>query len=69
MVEHVPIDQTSPKMNKDENIWVVVHMTWELAAQKENMLLLREIYLLANSTLVTCALEAILMIRPCLADW
>jgi hypothetical protein len=43
-------------------------MTWELAAQKENMLLLCEIYLLANSTLETCALEAILMIGPSLAD-
>jgi hypothetical protein len=69
MVEHVRIDQTSPKMNKDENMWLVVHMTWELTAQKENMLLLHEIYLLANSTLETCALEAILMIGPCLADW
>ena len=43
MVEHVLLDQTSPNMNKDENMWVVVHMTWELAAQKENMSLLREI--------------------------
>ena len=49
-------------MNKDENMRAVVHMTWELAAQKENMLLLREIYLLVNSILETCALEAILMI-------
>jgi hypothetical protein len=48
MVEHVPLDQTSPKMNKDENIRAMVHMTWELNAQKENMLLLHEIYLLAN---------------------
>jgi hypothetical protein len=69
MVKHVPFDQTSPKMNKDENMWTVVHITWELAAQKENMLLLSEIYLLANSTLVTCALEAILMIGLSLADW
>jgi hypothetical protein len=69
MVEHVRIDQTSPKMNKDENMWLVVHITWELTAQKENMLLLHEIYLLANSTLETCALEASLMIGPCLADW
>ena len=69
MMEHAPLDQTSPKMNKDENVWVVAHMTWELAAQKENKLLLREIYLLANSTLETCALEAILMIEFSLADW
>ena len=68
MMEHVPLDQTSPKMNKDENIWDVVHMTWELAARKENMLLLRAIYLLANSTLETYALEAILMIRLSLAN-
>ena len=53
----------------DENMRAVVHMTWKLAAQKENMLLLHEIYLLANSTLETCALEAILMIEPSLADW
>jgi hypothetical protein len=46
----MPLDQTSPNMNKDENIWVVVHMTWELATQKENMLRLCEIYLLANFT-------------------
>ena len=69
MVEHVPLDHTSPKMNKDENIRAVVHMTWELAAQKENMLLLREIYLLADSTLETCALDTILMIGLSLADW
>ena len=68
MVEHVPLDQTSTKMNKDENMWVVVQMTWELAAQKENMSLLREIYSLANSTLETCALEAILMIGLSLPD-
>ena len=68
-MEHVPLDQTSPKMNKDENIRAVVHMPWELVAQKENMLLLREIYLLANSTLETCALEVILMIGLSLADW
>jgi hypothetical protein len=37
MVEHVSLDQTNPNMNKDENIWVVVHLTRELAAQKENM--------------------------------
>jgi hypothetical protein len=35
MMEHVPPDQISPKMNKDENMQVVVHVTWELAAQKE----------------------------------
>jgi hypothetical protein len=64
----VPLDQTSPKMNKNENMRVVVHTTWELAAQKENMLLLHEIYLLANSTLETWALEAILMIGPFLID-
>jgi hypothetical protein len=68
MVEHVPLHQTSPKMNKDKNILVVVHTTCELAAQKENMLLLCEIYLLANSALKTCALEAILMIGLSLAD-
>ena len=68
MVEHVPLDQTSPKMNKDENIRAMIHMTWELATQKENMLLLRAIYLLANSTLETCALEAILMIGLSLVD-
>ena len=56
-------------MNKDENMRAVVHMTWELAAQKENMLLLREIYLLVNSILETCALEAILIIGFSLADW
>ena len=56
-------------MNKDKNMWVVLHTTWELAAQKENMLLLHEIYLLANSTLETHALEAFLMIGLCLADW
>ena len=67
-MEHVPLDQTIPKMNKDENVRAVVHMTWELAAQKENMLLLCEIYLLTNFTLETCALEAILMIGPSLAD-
>jgi hypothetical protein len=44
-------------------------MTWEVAAQKENMLLLHEIYLIANSTLETCTLEAILMIGHSLADW
>ena len=69
MVEHVPLHQTSPKMNKDKNMWVVVHLTWELTAQKENMLLLREIYFLANSTLETCVLEVILMIELSLADW
>ena len=67
-MEHVPLDQTIPKMNKDENVRAVVHMTWELAAQKENMLL-HEIYLLANSTLETCTLETIMMIGPSLADW
>jgi hypothetical protein len=54
-------------MNKDKNMWVVVHTTWELAAQKENMLLLREIYLFANSASETCTLEAILMIGLSLA--
>jgi hypothetical protein len=68
MVEHVPLDQTSPRMSKDENLWVMVHMTYELAAQKENMLLWCVIYSLANFTLETCALEAILMIGPFLAD-
>jgi hypothetical protein len=33
------------------------------------MLLFREIYLLANPTLETCALEVILMIALSLADW
>ena len=65
----MPHYQTSPRMNKDENRSVVVHMTWELAAQKKNMLLLDEIYLLGNSTLKTYALEAILMIGLSLADW
>jgi hypothetical protein len=65
----VPLDQTSPKINKDENIWTVIHLTWELAAQKENMLLLREIYLLANFTLETYALETILMMGLSLAGW
>ena len=69
MVEHVPLHQISPKMNRDKNIWVVIHTTWELGAQKENMLLLREIYLLIDSTLETCALEVILMIGLSLADW
>ena len=68
MVEHVPLDQTSPKMNKDENMRAVVYMTWELAAQKENMLLLHAMYLLANSALETCILEVILMIGLSLAD-
>ena len=36
--------------------------------EKEDMLLLHEFYSLANSTLETCALEAILMIGPSLAD-
>ena len=65
----MPLDQTSPKMNKDENMRAVVHMTWELAAQKENMLLLHAMYLLANSALETCILEVILMIGLSLADW
>jgi hypothetical protein len=69
MVEHVPLDQTNPKMNKDENLWVVIHMTKELVAQKNDMLLLHGIYSFANSTLETCALEAILVIRPYLTDW
>jgi hypothetical protein len=64
----VPPDQTSPKMNKNGNMRAVVHMTWELATQKENMLLLHKIYLLANSTLKTWALEKILMIGPFLTD-
>jgi hypothetical protein len=67
MVKHVPLHQTSPKMNKDKNMWIVVHTTRELAAQKENMLLLCEIYLLANSNSETCALEAILMMGLSLA--
>jgi len=61
MMELVPLHQTSPKMNKDESMLVVIHKTWKLATQKENMLLLFEIYLLANSTLETCVLEALLM--------
>jgi hypothetical protein len=40
----------------------------ELATQNKNMLLLREIYLLANFTHETCAWEAILMIGLSLAD-
>ena len=67
-MEHVPLDQTSPNMNKDENMWVAVHMTLELTTQKENMSLLCEIYSLANFTLETCALMTILMIGPTLAD-
>jgi hypothetical protein len=62
MVKHVSLDQNSPKLNKDENMLVVVHMTWKLAAQKKNVLLLRGTYSLANSILEICALEAILMI-------
>ena len=69
MVEHVSLHQTNLKMNKDRNMWVVVHTTWELAAQKKNMLLLREIYLLVDSTLETGALKVILMIGLSLADW
>jgi hypothetical protein len=69
MVEHVSLDQTSTNMNKDENMWVVVHLTWELVVQKENILLLREIYLRANSTIKTYVLEVILMIGPCLVNW
>jgi hypothetical protein len=68
MVEHVPLHQNSSKMNKDKNIWAMIHTTWNLAVQKENMLL-REIYLLVNSTLKTCALEVILTIGLSLADW
>ena len=60
-MELVPSHQTSPNKNKDENIRVVVHRTWELVAQKDNMLLLHVIYILANSSLEICVLEAILM--------
>lgn len=52
MVEYVPPDQTTLKMNKDENLWAVVHMTKELDAKKEDMLLMHEIYLFALSSLV-----------------
>jgi hypothetical protein len=69
MMEHMPLDQTSPKMNKDEKMQAIIHMAWKLAAQKENILLLHEIHLLANSTPETCALQAILMIGLSLADW
>jgi hypothetical protein len=56
-------------MNKDKIMWAMIHTTWNLAAQKGNMLLLHEIYLLLDSTLKTCALEAILTIGLSLADW
>jgi hypothetical protein len=68
MVKHVPVDHTYPKMNKDENLLVVVNMTYKLAAQKENILLLHEIYSFANFIPKTCALEAILMIGPFLVN-
>lgn len=62
------LDQTRPKMNKNENLWVVIHMmTWELAAEKE-ISVLCEIYSHANSTPETFTLEAIFMIGPFLAD-
>ena len=64
----MPLGQTNPKKNKDENLLVMVHMTLESAARKENMLLLCEIFLIANSTLETYVLEAILMIGPSLAN-
>jgi hypothetical protein len=69
MMANVSLHQTSPKVNMDENVWVVVHNTWELAAQKDNMLLLHEIHSLANSTLEICALEVILMIGLSLIGW
>jgi hypothetical protein len=62
MVKYVLLEQTSPKVNMDKNVWAMVHNTWKLAAQKDNMLLLREIHSLTNSTLEICALEVILMI-------
>jgi hypothetical protein len=62
MVKYVPLEQTSPKVNMDKNVWAMVHNTWKLAAQKDNMLLLREIHSLTNFTLEICALEVILMI-------
>jgi hypothetical protein len=69
MMADVSLHQTSPKVNMNENVWAVVHNTWELAAQKDNMLLLREIYSLANSTLEICALEVILIIGLSLIGW
>jgi hypothetical protein len=69
MMADVSLHQTSPKVNMDENVWAVVHNTWKLAAQKDNMLLLREIHSLANSTLEIYALEVILMIRLSLIGW
>jgi hypothetical protein len=62
MMIDVSLHQTSPKVNMNENVWAVIHSTWELAAQKDNMLLQREIHSLANFTLDICALEVILMI-------
>jgi hypothetical protein len=69
MMADVSLHQTSPKVNMDENMWVVVHNTWELVAQKDNMLLLCEIHSLANSTLEIYALEVILMIGLSLIGW
>jgi hypothetical protein len=63
MMADVSLHQTSLKVNMDENVWAVIHNTWELAAQKDNMLLLHKIHSLANSTLEICALEVILMIE------
>lgn len=69
MVEHVLLNQISLKMNKDENMRAMIHMTCELAAPRKNMLPLHKIYLLANCTFETCALEAILVTGPSLDDW
>jgi hypothetical protein len=62
MMTDVSLHQTSPKVNMNKNVWAVIHSTWELAAQKDNMLLMHEIHSLANFTLDICALEVILMI-------
>jgi hypothetical protein len=69
MMADVSLHQTSPKVNMDGNVWVMVHDTRELAIQKNNMLLLHEIHSLANSTLEICALEVILMIGLSLIGW
>jgi hypothetical protein len=69
MMANASLHLTSSKVNMDENVWAVVYNTWELAAQKDNMLLLREIHSLTNSTLEICALEVILMIKLSLIGW
>jgi hypothetical protein len=68
MMANVSLHQTIPKVNMNENVWAVVYNTWELATQKDNILLLHEIHSLTNSTLEICALEVILMIELSLID-